>query len=82
MKYPDGTEARLGDRIRFSNGATGTIVLSADTAEYGSDFPKEDWPSVTKGILAKMDNGALVSFCDPNIEEIFLQSRALDDPSS
>ena len=41
MKYADGTEAHLGDRVRVTNGDTGTIIASMDTNEYGPEAPKQ-----------------------------------------
>lgn len=72
MKYPHGADAKIGDRVRFSNGDIGTIVLSVDTDEYTDEFPKEKWASITEGVLIKTDAGALVQYCDPNACEVFL----------
>ena len=77
MKYTDGTEARLGDRVKFSNGDLGFVVLSIDTDEYSKEFPKEEWSYLDKGLMVRTDNGALIHYEDPNIEEIFLVERKL-----
>ena len=71
MKYPDGTEARLGDRVQLSNGESGTVVFSIDTDEYSADFPKEQWNYLARGIMVKTDAGAFVHFEEPNIHEVF-----------
>lgn len=75
MLYSDGVEAKLGDRVRFSNGDTGTIVFSIDTDEYSEGFPKKEWEYLNKGIMVKTDAGALIHYEDPNVEEIFLVER-------
>ena len=76
MKYPDGTEAKLGDRVQLSNGERGIIVFSIDTNEYAADFPKEQWSYLSSGVMIRTDAGALVHYEDPNIEEItLLKSR-------
>jgi hypothetical protein len=72
MRYTDGTEAKLGDRVQFSNGEQGYVVFSIDTDEYSADFPKEKWSHLAKGVMIETDAGALVHFEDPNIEEISL----------
>jgi hypothetical protein len=41
MKYSDGSVAHLGDRVRITNGDTGTIIASMDTGEYGPEATKE-----------------------------------------
>jgi len=71
MKYPDGKEAQLGDRVKFSNGDTGTIVFSIDTGEFSKDFHEEDWRNIKKGVMVRTDNGALVHYEDPNNEVLF-----------
>jgi hypothetical protein len=65
MKYTDGSEARLGDRVRIRNGEIGVIVVSVDTAEYGSEYPKSEWEHLESGVLVRTDKGALVRFADP-----------------
>lgn len=75
MKYPDGMEARFGDRVKFSNGDHGSVVLSIDTDEYSKDFPKEEWSYLKKGIMVRTDEGALIHYEDHNFEEILLVER-------
>jgi len=41
MKYPDGQEARLGDRVELWDQNEGTVVCSLDTNEYSPDYPRE-----------------------------------------
>jgi hypothetical protein len=64
MKYADGTEARLGDRVRITNGDTGTVIASMDTDVYGSEATKENWAHMGAGIRVRTDRGALVQFDD------------------
>jgi hypothetical protein len=64
MKYVDGIEARLGDRVRITNGDTGTVIASMDTDEYGPEATKENWAHMGGGILVRTDRGALVQFDD------------------
>jgi len=61
MKYSDdGTEIRLGDRVRIYNSDTGVIVCSVDTDEYSEEF-QDDWADTLKsGVLVRTDIGALV----------------------
>ena len=72
MKYPDGTESRLGDRVRFSNGEMGIVIFSIDANEYSAEYPKEQWSYLGKGVMIKTDKGALVHYHDPNVDEIEL----------
>ena len=65
MKYADGTEARLGDRVRIRNGDTGVIVISVDTDEFNPEYPKDEWGDLKSGVLVRTDKGALVRFEEP-----------------
>ena len=70
MKYPDGADMRVGDRVRIRGGPTGTvdtgtIVISFDTGEYSPGYAKEDWAHNETGILVVSDRGSLVRFDEP-----------------
>jgi hypothetical protein len=64
MKYADGTKARLGDRVRITNGDTGTVIASMDTDEYGPEATRDKWAHTGNGILVRTDRGALVQLDD------------------
>ncbi len=42
MKYADGTEVRLGERVRIGNGDIGIVVVSIDTNEFNLHYCAED----------------------------------------
>lgn len=65
MKYPDGSEARLGDRVRLINGDAGIIVASMDTNEFSPEYPAESWAPLKPGIMILTDKGAVVRFEEP-----------------
>ncbi len=59
MKYTDGKEVLLGDRVS-SYGQKGIIVIDCDAGAYSKEFLKQDWENYLKvGVLIKFDNGAL-----------------------
>ncbi|MEQ1581469.1 MAG: hypothetical protein ABL964_12815 [Steroidobacteraceae bacterium] len=62
MLYPDGTEMRMGDRVRIKNGDTGTIVFSLDTREFSDEYPMKSWDYLESGVMVRTDKGALVHF--------------------
>ena len=43
MKYPDGQEVKLGDKLRLCHDEIGIIVSSMDTDEYSAEHPREQW---------------------------------------
>lgn len=60
MRDKNAKSVKLGDRIRISNGDLALVVISADSDEYSSEFPRSECSFVAKGILVKTDSGALV----------------------
>jgi hypothetical protein len=62
MKYADGFDISLGDRVQVSNGDVGSVVASVDSDEYNPEYPKENWAELKTGILVLTDRGALVHF--------------------
>jgi len=70
MKYRDGIEMRVGDRVRIRNGDTGVIVASMDAGEFSPDYPKEKWEDLKTGIMVLTDKGALVRFDEPFPQEL------------
>ena len=73
MKYADGSEARIGDRVLIRNGDAGTIVISVSTNEYGPEFPRDKWKSLRSGVLVRTDKGSLVHFEDPISSDLVIK---------
>ena len=65
MKYRDGSETHLGDRVKIKDGDAGVIIVSLDTDEYSADWPKEIWGKFKSGVIVRTDKGILVRFDDP-----------------
>ena len=51
MKYPDGQDVRLGDRVKLGVDAEGVVVCSIDTGEYSSEYREAEWGYLKKGVL-------------------------------
>ena len=62
MKYSDGTHARVGDSVTFSNGATGFVVASIDTDEYTQKHPREQWSYLKVGVLIDCSDAGLIHY--------------------
>lgn len=43
MKYTDGTEAHLGDRVRVGDADTGVVVASLANDKFSAECPKSGW---------------------------------------
>jgi hypothetical protein len=48
MKYPDGQDVRLGDKVSLWAGARGVVVCSLDTQEYSAAYPAAEWSYLKK----------------------------------
>jgi hypothetical protein len=70
VRYPNGTQIRVGDRIKLSNGEPGTVVFCVDTGEYSPGFPKEEWQYLKSGVMVKTNGGALIHFTEPNNNDV------------
>lgn len=65
MKYNDGKEVLLGDRVS-SYGQQGIIVIDCNSGAYSKGFPKSDCECLKVGVLIKFDNGALFHIDRPD----------------
>jgi hypothetical protein len=75
MRYLDGREVRLGDRVKLWEDAYGVVVCSIDTDEYTTDYPKEAWGYLGEGVLIPSDVAGLTHYTQPD-EDLELIERA------
>lgn len=75
MKYPDGQEVRLGDKVKLWNGCFGVVVCSMDTDEYTDAYSKKDWEYLKTGVLIQSDKAGLIHYIQPE-ESMQLVERA------
>ena len=62
MTYPDGQQIRVGDKVKLWNGCYGLVVVSIDTDEYSTEYPKEEWSYLKAGILIDSDQAGLIHY--------------------
>ncbi len=67
MKYFDGQNIKLDDRVQLWINKFGTVVCIIADGFYSEGFPKADWEFLQKGLLIKMDDGQLIHY--PEIDE-------------
>ncbi|CDX21895.1 conserved hypothetical protein [Mesorhizobium sp. ORS 3324] len=75
MKYPDGTPARLGDKIVVWEGNEGVVVCSMDTDEYSEDYPKEAFGYLKQGIMVLSEKAGLIHYVEPEASMRLLERR-------
>jgi len=66
MKYTDGQEVRLGDRVALWGDCHGTVVCSIDTDEYTSDFPRSQWEYLRHGVIVRSEKMGLIHYLEPD----------------
>ncbi|MGJ7901578.1 hypothetical protein [Lysobacter sp. 1R34A] len=79
LRYSDGLEVRLGDRVLSYELNRGRIVALIDRGEYSAKFPQAEWDYLERGVLVETDFGGLVHY--PNgfkHDELSLIDRAPD----
>jgi hypothetical protein len=57
-----GRLIRLGDRVSIGNGIDGVVVFSIDTDEFSTEFPKDKWVYLGRGIMVETERVGLVHF--------------------
>lgn len=74
MKYFDGKEICIGDKLIIEKDCDGTVVCVFDTEKFSNKFPKEEWGYLREGFLVSSPQMGLVHY--PKItEEIKLIER-------
>lgn len=76
MRYSDGNDARVGDRVQIDGQFRGIVVASIDTGHYSSAFPEAEWSYLKEGILIDTEFAGVVHYRDSTDETIVLVGRA------
>jgi hypothetical protein len=62
MNYQNGEQIRLGDRVSLWEGVEGKVVCSIDTEEYSTEYPREEWSYLKRGILVESSQAGLIHY--------------------
>lgn len=65
MKYSDGQEVRLGDRVKLGTDDAGIVVASIDIQEYTSEHPAAQWSDLRKGVMIEFPSYGLIHYEEP-----------------
>lgn len=68
MKYPDGQEVRLGDRVKLGQDSGGIVVASMDTSEYSEDHSEAQWGYLKKGVMINFPMHGLILYEKPEAD--------------
>ena len=73
MQYPDGQEARVGDKVLCWDGCVGVVVASMDTNEYSAEHPREQWGYLGEGVMIATDKVGLIYYTEPERTMVLLE---------
>ena len=74
MRYGDGQEVRLWDRVETWPGCRGIVVMSIDTEEFTPEFPREEWLYLGSGVMIDTEQTGLLHLSEAE-PELVLVSR-------
>jgi hypothetical protein len=72
VKYNDGREIRLWDRVETWPRCRGIVVFSIDTDEFSPEFPKEHWQYLECGVMLDTEQAGLVHLSEADPELVLL----------
>lgn len=75
MKYADGREMKLGDRVRLGADDGGVVVALIETGEYSEGHPGAEWSYLKKGAMVEFPLYGLIHYETPE-EDLELIARA------
>lgn len=72
MKYSDGQEIRLGDKVRLGQDEGGVVVCSIDTSEFSDAYPMSQWGYLKKGVMINFPLYGLIHYeeSEPDLQLI------------
>jgi hypothetical protein len=76
VKYLDGQEVRLGDRVRVDHDPSGLVVACIETQEYSPEFPKAEWVYLQRGFLVMSSKYGLVHHERPDEDMELIERKA------
>jgi hypothetical protein len=65
MKYADGQDIRVGDRVKLGRDDCGFVVVSIDTGEYSVEYPQAQWNYLKKGVMIEFPTYGLIHYEEP-----------------
>ena len=68
MKYSDGQDVRLGDRVSLGQDSEGVVVCSIDTGEYSGAYPETQWSYLKTGVMINFPSYGLIHYTEPELD--------------
>lgn len=68
MKYLDGQDVRLGDKVRLGQDRNGVVVCSIDTGEYSDQYTQAEWSHLQRGVLISFPLYGVIHYEQPEAD--------------
>ena len=68
MKYSDGQEVLIGDRVQLGDDDGGVVVCSIDHDQYSRNHPKEKWSYLKKGVIIEFPLYGIIHYEEPELD--------------
>jgi hypothetical protein len=62
VKYADGQDVMLGDKVRLGDDDGGVVVCSIDAGEYSHEAAKDEWSYLKRGVLIRFPKFGLIHY--------------------
>ena len=73
MKYSDGHDILLGDRVCLGGEMTGTVVACIEEKKFGPGFLGEQWGYLIKGILVNSEQAGIIYYEEPSVDLVLIK---------
>lgn len=70
MRYANGEDVKVGDKVLMPDGLTGEVVASLDSGEFNEYFPEKEWGYLNNGLLIKTEDAVIVHYGNEYDKEI------------
>jgi hypothetical protein len=68
MKYRDGTEIHLNDKVIFEDGSSGIVLISIDLEEYSPVYTKNEWAYLESGVMVLSESCGLIHYSSEPVD--------------
>ena len=83
MKYEDGEEVRLGDRVSLGTNDQGVVVCNMDGDEFTPVYTKDEWGYLMNGVLIDFPAWGLIHYETPDPDlQLIARAAAAPKPKS
>lgn len=76
MKYVDGQEIKVGDKVSLGTTDEGIVMCSIDTGESSPEQTAEDWSFLKTGVMIEFPSMGLVHFPEQHADLWLIARKA------